>query len=88
MPRPSGNRSCESSVIAMDETPIRAGRKGRGRMKTGYFWPIYGDRQMVIFPFMPTPLHGVVHKLLGSYAGRAADGRLSGVTSRPADGSR
>ncbi|MDQ7008374.1 MAG: transposase [Acidobacteriota bacterium] len=59
----------QSSVIAMDETPIRAGRKGRGRMKTGYFWPIYGDRQEVIFPFMPTRAHGVVHKLLGSYAG-------------------
>ncbi|MDQ7008365.1 MAG: IS66 family transposase [Acidobacteriota bacterium] len=59
----------ESSVIAMDETPIRAGRKGRGRMKMGYFWPIHGDRQEVIFPFVPTRAHGVVHELLGSYEG-------------------
>ena len=31
-------------VVAMDETPIKAGRKRRGKMKTGYFWPIYGDQ--------------------------------------------
>jgi len=59
----------ESSVIAMDETPIRAGRKARGGMKTGFFWPIYGDRQEVVFPFMPTRSHGVVRELLGSYQG-------------------
>jgi hypothetical protein len=27
----------------MDETPIKAGRKGKGKLKTGYFWPIWGD---------------------------------------------
>jgi transposase len=32
-----------SRVIAMDETPIKAGRSGHGKMKTGYFWPIYGE---------------------------------------------
>ena len=26
-------------VIAMDETPIKAGRSGHGKMHTGYFWP-------------------------------------------------
>ena len=38
-------------VVAMDETPIKAGRKVRGKMKTGYFWPIYGDRDETVFPF-------------------------------------
>jgi transposase len=27
----------------MDETPIKAGRKGKGQLKSGYFWPIWGD---------------------------------------------
>ena len=34
-------RACR--VKAMDETPIKAGRKGKGQLKTGYFWPIWGD---------------------------------------------
>ena len=38
-----------SHVLAMDETPTRAGRskaKGarHGKMKTGYYWPLYGDQ--------------------------------------------
>jgi hypothetical protein len=34
-------RGCR--VKAMDETPIKAGRKGTGQMKTGWFWPVWGD---------------------------------------------
>lgn len=44
----------ESRVLAMDETPIKAGRSGHGKMKTGYFWPIYGERDEVCFPFFPS----------------------------------
>jgi transposase len=43
-----------SRVIAMDETPIKAGRSGHGKMKTGYFWPIYGEQDEVCFPFFPS----------------------------------
>lgn len=28
-----------SRVLAMDETPIKAGRAGKGKMQQGYFWP-------------------------------------------------
>jgi len=64
----------ESRVIAMDETPIRAGRKkGKpgqaGKMKTGYFWPLYGDRDEVAFPFAPTRAHAHVETLLGDFQG-------------------
>jgi transposase len=41
-------------VIAMDETPIKAGRSGHGKMRTGYFWPIYGEHDEVCFPFHPS----------------------------------
>jgi transposase len=40
-----------SRVKAMDETPIKAGRAGHGKMHTGYFWPIYGEHDEVCFPF-------------------------------------
>ncbi len=43
-------------VIAMDETPIKAGRRTDGPasgMKTGYFWPVYGEHDEVCFPFFP-----------------------------------
>jgi len=61
----------ESRVIAMDETPIRAGhKKGQpGRMKTGYFWPLYGDHDEVAFPFAPTRAHACVEALLGDFRG-------------------
>ena len=42
-----------SRVKAMDETPIKAGRKERGKMKIGYFWPVYGEHNEVCFPFLP-----------------------------------
>lgn len=54
-----------SRVKAMDETPIKAGRAGRGKMKTGYFWPIYGQADEVCFPFFPSRSHEQVRTLLG-----------------------
>ena len=54
-----------SRVKAMDETPIKAWRAGRGKMKTGYFWPIYGQADEVCFPFFPSRSHEHVRKLLG-----------------------
>jgi transposase len=32
-----------SRVLAMDETPIKAGRKQKGKMRQAYFWPIDGE---------------------------------------------
>lgn len=39
----------QSRVLAMDEVPMKAGRKAPGKMKQTYFWPIYGDRDEVVF---------------------------------------
>jgi transposase len=55
----------ESRVKAMDETPIKAGRKGKGKMKTGYFWPVYGERDEIVFPFFPSRAAKCVHEALG-----------------------
>lgn len=65
---------CTGRVIAMDETPIKAGRRAEGKssgkaspggMKTGYFWPVYGEHDEVCFPFFPTRNHANVVTLLG-----------------------
>jgi transposase len=58
-----------SNVLAMDETPIKAGRKERGRMQTGYFWPVYGDKNEIVFPFSPSRSVGMVRQVLGEYCG-------------------
>ena len=52
-------------VKAMDETPIKAGRAGHGKMKTGYFWPVYGQEDEVCFPFFPSRSHDKVRAVLG-----------------------
>ena len=58
-----------SDVLAMDETPIKAGRTGPGKMRTAYFWPVYGDRHEVVFPFAPTRAALMVREVLGEYRG-------------------
>lgn len=55
----------DSRVKAMDETPIRAGRSGHGKMNTGYFWPVYGEQHEVCFPFHPSRAATVVRAALG-----------------------
>jgi transposase len=58
-----------SDVVAMDETPIKAGRKVRGKMKTGYFWPIYGDRDEIVFPFSDSRSGQMLEEALDGYRG-------------------
>ncbi len=41
----------QSKVLAMDETPIKAGRKQKGKLKQGYFWPMYGEAHEVVFTY-------------------------------------
>ena len=54
-----------SRVKAMDETPIKAGRSGHGKMHTGYFWPIYGEHDEICFPFHASRSADFVRQALG-----------------------
>lgn len=53
--RPIVDEQCRhillSKVLAMDETPIKAGRQGKGKLKQGYFWPLYGEDHEVVFTY-------------------------------------
>ncbi len=67
----------DSAVLAMDEVPTKAGHQkktkqspsSRGKMMTGYYWPIYGDQAEVVFPFAPTRSGKVVTDLLKGFQG-------------------
>jgi transposase len=59
----------QSRVVAMDETPIKAGRHGKGKLHTGYFWPIYGDQDEIAFPFAASRAQSVVREALGKFCG-------------------
>lgn len=59
----------ESRVIAMDETPIKASRRSRGKMKTTYYWPLYGDKDEVAFAWFSSRAGPNVKALLGDFSG-------------------
>jgi transposase len=55
-----------SRVKAMDETPIKAGRSERGKMKMAYFWPVYGEHNEVCFPYFPSREAANIYAALGA----------------------
>jgi len=60
----------QSRVLAMDETPIKAGRKAKSKMRQGYLWPIYGEADEIVFGYTPSRAAGHVHAVLGeSFSG-------------------
>ena len=59
-----------SRVLAMDETPIKAGRKHKGKMRQAYIWPVYGDADEVVFRYTSSRAHKNVEVILGdSFSG-------------------
>jgi transposase len=54
-----------SRVKAMDETPIKAGRAGAGKMKATYYWPVYGELDEVCFPWFASRGAEHVYRALG-----------------------
>ena len=52
-------------LVSMDETPIKAGRREKGKMKTAYFWPVFAEQE-VAFVYSSTRGHKVVADVLGS----------------------
>lgn len=53
-----------AELVSMDETPIKAGRKEKGKMRTAYFWPVFAEQQ-VAFVYSSTRGHRVVAEVLG-----------------------
>lgn len=53
-----------SRVKIMDETPIKAGRKKKGKMRTAYFWPVMGDGGEIVFFYFDSREHRHVFEAL------------------------
>ena len=53
----------------MDETPIKAGRLHKGKMRQAYFWPIYGQADEIVFRYAPSRAHSHVQDFLGGFGG-------------------
>ncbi len=64
----------QSRVLAIDETPIKSGRvkkpdKKKGKLKQGYYWPLYGDRDEVCFTYSESRGTQHLFKQLGGFTG-------------------
>ena len=59
----------QSRVLAMDETPLKAARKRKGKMHQGYLWPMHGDADEIVFRYAPSREHCHVQTLLGEFQG-------------------
>ena len=55
----------QSKVLAMDETPIKAGREKKGKLRQAYLWPIYGQDHEIVFHYAPSREHRHVKAFLG-----------------------
>lgn len=58
-----------SAAIAMDETSMRTGRDRPGHMRRGFLWPIYGDRDEVVFHWARSRAHRHAREFQGDYEG-------------------
>jgi transposase len=58
-----------SKTLAMDETPIKAGRSGKGKMNAAWYWPIYGEDDEIAFTFSRTRARSHIEQTLGDFKG-------------------
>ena len=76
----------QSRTLAIDETPVKAGR-AKGKMKTAWYWPIYGEDDEVAFTFAPTRgrahLDAVLEGFTGTLLCDGASACESFVNARP-----
>ena len=59
----------QSKVLAMDETPVKAGKKEKGKMQQAWYWPLLGDQDEMAFHFSPSRARKVVDDLLEGFQG-------------------
>ena len=59
----------QSRVLAMDETPIKAGKAGKGKLKTSWYWPVYGEDDEICFTWSTSRGSAHVKQQLGEFAG-------------------
>jgi len=58
-----------SKVLAMDETPIKAGRKKKGQMQSTWYWPVYGEEDELCFTWSSSRGSAHIERQLGDFGG-------------------
>lgn len=58
-----------SKVLAIDETPIKAGREKKGKMRLAWYWPLYGEDDEVVFTYSRSRGHKHLLTTLGEFNG-------------------
>ncbi len=56
----------ESRVKLIDETPVKAGRKEKGKMQNAYYWPVLGELEEIAFVYFSSREHHHVFEILGN----------------------
>ncbi|TVP89448.1 MAG: IS66 family transposase [Thioalkalivibrio sp.] len=56
----------QGRVVTVDETPIKAGRSAPGKMRSAYFWPVYGEDDEICFPYASNRHFDNVKAVLGA----------------------
>ncbi len=59
----------KSRVLAMDETPIKAGRKHKGQMQATWYWPIYGEDDEICFTWSASRGSAHIERVLEGFEG-------------------
>ena len=59
-----------SRILALDETPMKVGvDRKKHKMKTGYIWPVMGDKAEIIYLYSDSRAAKVLEELLAFYSG-------------------
>ncbi|MGB6150416.1 MAG: IS66 family transposase [Pricia sp.] len=58
-----------SKILAIDETPIKAGKGKKGKLKQGYFWPMMGELDEICFTFSSSRAMQHLKTQLGEFNG-------------------
>ena len=58
-----------SRVLAMDETPIKAGRKKKGQLQATWYWPIYGEEDEICFTWSTSRGSAHIEQQLAGFEG-------------------
>lgn len=58
-----------SLVLAMDETPLKAGREKKGKLHKGFIWALFGDQDEVLFLYSPTRARSAVEPHVKEFCG-------------------
>jgi hypothetical protein len=59
----------------MDDTWMKVGVSSPSTMHKGHFWPVYGDKDEIIFPYRESRRDEEVGHIFGNYSGMLlADG--------------